>query len=239
MWVPGRLWGLRREGGVGTEGKTATDSSICLSFCLSPWRHTGMPKPQGVICSGGLQHLLISPWPASFSQTEISFERKRERHKEEVAALAVERKLTFPSSSSALRSKDRCSWTVVEPEEPCWGGGTETRERQRQNEDKINFYLQDLQFLFHAKFEPNCGTTETGSVAQLTRLFAVCSAILCSHVFNLMEWTTEILYCAIFQLSVFCFWIYFIQNFNNSWQTKWLYLMKEQSVFKFNPKALL
>lgn len=138
MWVPGRLWGLGREEGVGTEGKTATDSSICLSFCLSPWWHTGMPDPRGVICSGTLQHLLISPWSASFSQTEISFERKQEQHEEEVAALAVEIKLTFPSSSSALRSKDRCSWTVVEPEEPCHGGGTEIGERQCQNKEKRN-----------------------------------------------------------------------------------------------------
>lgn len=34
-------------------------------------------------------------------------------------------KLTFPSSSSAFRSKDRCSWTVVEAGEPCRGGGEE------------------------------------------------------------------------------------------------------------------
>lgn len=146
MWVPGRLWGLGREEGVGTEGKTATDSSMCLSFCLSPWWHTRMPDPQGVICSGALQHLLIPPWWASFSQTEMSFERKREEGKEEAAALTVERKLTFPSSSSAFRSKDRCSWTVVEPEEPCHGGVTETGERKmsqgRENKRTISFLWQ-------------------------------------------------------------------------------------------------
>lgn len=53
MWPPGvSVWG--EDGGVGwwrgcvgggwgAEGKTATDSSMCLSLCLSPWWHTRMP----------------------------------------------------------------------------------------------------------------------------------------------------------------------------------------------------
>lgn len=106
-----------------------------------------MPDPQGAICSGTARHLMISPWSASFSQTEISFERKQEQRNEELAAPAAERKLTFPSSSSLLRSKDRCSWTAVEPEEPCGGGGTETEERQRQDEEKDTFICRICSFV--------------------------------------------------------------------------------------------
>lgn len=214
MWVPGRLWGLGREEGVGTEGKTATDSSMCLSFCLSPWWHTRMPDPQGVICSGALQHLLIPPWSASFSQTEISFERKQEEGKEEAAALTVDRKLTFPSSSSAFRSKDRCSWTVAEPEEPCHGGDTETGERKchKKGKKKEEAQFPFVAISFVAMFPIRSSGQQKRSVYPQSVLYV---------------WTV-LFDSAQKRLS-----------FNNSRQPNRLCLIKEQSVFKCNLKEHL
>lgn len=71
-----------------------------------------------------------------FSQTVALVESLEEQHKEEAPEWPnpPSEKLTFPSSSSALRSNDRCSWTTVELEEPCRGGSVGGGDKGKKQE---------------------------------------------------------------------------------------------------------
>lgn len=150
MWVPSvSVWCEDGGKGGGTGGKTATDSSVCPSHCLSPWWCTRMPIGCLLFRCDTITPVDTTPGTPThptqpmgiFSQAVALAESLQEQHEEKAPEWTnpPSEKLTFPSSSSALRSNDRCSWTTVEP---CRGGvgggrgrggqGKETRGRQNK-----------------------------------------------------------------------------------------------------------